>query len=355
MTAFSASTPSQAIPCSRIGADLVLGEQHNIISVSGGKDSTATLLLAIAMEAPNIRGVFADTGNEHELTLEYIDYLEQVTGVIIERRRADFSRQIAGKRRYIETKWRDQGVAESLIEAALEVLQPTGIPFLDLCLWKGRFPSRKAQFCTEELKRNVIIEQVMLPLLDGQNMVLSWQGVRREESVARRYLPECDEVGGGLFNYRPILTWPVEAVFEAHRYAGVKPNPLYSQGMGRVGCMPCINCRKGELREIALRFPEHIDRIEQWEHLVRAASKRGGATFFAGSNAKHQGGSIKDLSAAEIVRIANIRQAVEWSRTTRGGIQYDLMVETDDASACSSAYGLCDGEWEPVNVKELAA
>ncbi|HIE0248828.1 TPA: phosphoadenosine phosphosulfate reductase family protein [Pseudomonas aeruginosa] len=76
MTAFSASTPSQAIPCSRIGADLVLGEQHNIISVSGGKDSTATLLLAIAVEAPNIRGVFADTGNEHELTLEYIDYLE---------------------------------------------------------------------------------------------------------------------------------------------------------------------------------------------------------------------------------------------------------------------------------------
>ncbi|HIE0248829.1 TPA: hypothetical protein ACXI8Y_000767 [Pseudomonas aeruginosa] len=43
--------------------------------------------------------------------------------MIIERRRADFSRQIAGKRRYIETKWRDQGVAESLIEAALEVLQ----------------------------------------------------------------------------------------------------------------------------------------------------------------------------------------------------------------------------------------
>jgi Lon protease-like protein len=34
--------------------------------------------------------------------------------------------------------------------------------------------------------------------------------------------------------------------------------------MGRVGCMPCINCRKDELREIALRFPETIERIERW-------------------------------------------------------------------------------------------
>ncbi|PLV18532.1 phosphoadenosine phosphosulfate reductase [Pseudomonas guariconensis] len=324
--------------------DQLLGTQHNIVSVSGGKDSTATLLLAMALEAPNLRAVFADTGNEHELTLEYLDYLADATGVQIERRRADFSRQIARKREFIATKWREQRVPETIVESALQVLQPTGIPFLDLCLWKGRFPSRRAQFCTEELKRNVLVEQVMLPLLDGKDMVLSWQGVRREESEARRYLPQCDEVGGGLFNFRPIIDWPVQAVFEAHRFAGVKANPLYSLGMGRVGCMPCINCRKGELREIAARFPEHVDRIAHWEDLVRQASKRGGATFFAGANAKHQQGSIAEMSPAEIVALANIRQAVEWSRTTRGGIQYDLIAIDGeaDASACSSAYGLCD-------------
>ncbi|HCF0970791.1 TPA: phosphoadenosine phosphosulfate reductase family protein [Pseudomonas aeruginosa] len=330
--------------------DSLRGLLHNIVSVSGGKDSTALLLLAIAMEAPNLRGVFADTGNEHDLTLEYINYLEQATGITIERRRADFSRQIARKREFIETKWRAQGVSESIIEAALHVLQPTGIPFLDLCMWKGRFPSRKAQFCTEELKRNVIIEQVMLPLMDGQNMIMSWQGVRHDESEVRRYLAECDEVGGGLYNYRPILKWDVASVFEAHRYMGIKPNPLYSLGAGRVGCMPCINCRKGELREIAARWPEVIDRIEHWENLVRQASKRGGATFFAGANAKHQKGSIKDMSAQQIVDLANIRQAVEWSKTTRGGIQYDLISSDGetDATACSSSYGLCDNDWQPL-------
>lgn len=336
--------------------DHLHGIQHNIVSVSSGKDSTATLLLAIALEVPNLRAVFADTGNEHELALEYLDYLAVATGVEIEHRRADFTQQIARKREFIATKWREQGVAESIVDSALLVLQPTGIPFLDLCLWKGRFPSRKAQFCTEELKRNVLVEQVMLPLLDGKNMLLSWQGVRREESASRRYLPQLDEVGAGLFNFRPIIDWPVEAVFEAHRVAGVKPNPLYSLGMGRVGCMPCINCRKGELREIAARFPDHVDRIAMWEDLVRQASKCGAATFFAGANAKHQKGSIADMTPSEIVALANVRQAVEWSRTTRGGIQYDLISSDGeaDASACSSAYGLCDSAWEQIPALEVA-
>ncbi|NAO25913.1 phosphoadenosine phosphosulfate reductase family protein [Pseudomonas syringae pv. dysoxyli] len=326
---------------------------RNIVSVSGGKDSTATLLVAIALDAPNLQAVFADTGNEHEQTYEYLDYLTLATGVAITRVKADFTQRIEGKRRFVETKWREQGIDESVVQAALNVLKPTGNPFLDLCIWKGRFPSRKAQFCTMELKRDPMLEQVVLPLLGNDDMIISWQGVRADESINRRYLPECDDVGGGLFNYRPILKWDIPAVFEAHRYMGIKPNPLYSQGMGRVGCMPCINCRKDELREIALRFPEVIDRIDRWERITQQASKRGAATFFAGSNAKHPKGSIANMSAVEVMEVASIRQAVEWSKTARGGIQYDLMIATD-TTACSSAYGLCESNWEPINVLEAA-
>jgi 3'-phosphoadenosine 5'-phosphosulfate sulfotransferase (PAPS reductase)/FAD synthetase len=326
---------------------------HNIVSVSGGKDSTATLLVAIAQDVPNLQAVFVDTRNEHEKTYEYLEYLEETTSVPITRVKADFTRQIAGKRKFIETRWREQGVDEPVVLAALDALHPTGNPFLVLCIWKGRFPSRKAQFCTMELKRDPMLEQVMMPLMGRGDMLISWQGVRADESLNRRYLPECDEVGGGLFNYRPILKWDIPAVFEEHLYMGVKPNPLYSQGMGRVGCMPCINCRKDELRQIALRFPEVIDRIDRWEQLVQKASKRGAATFFAGSNVKHPKGSIADMTALEVMEIASIRQAVEWSKTARGGIQYDLMIATDE-KACSSAYGLCDNEWEPLNMMEVA-
>lgn len=204
-----------------------------------------------------------------------------------------------------------------------------------------------------ELKCDPMFEQVVLPLMGNGDMIMSWQGVRADESINRRYFPECDEIGGGLFNYRPILKWDIPAVFEAHRYMGIKPNQLYSQGMGRVGCMPCINCRKDELREIALRFPEVIDRIDRWERITQQASKRGAATFFAGSSAKHPKGSIANMSAVEVMEVASIRQAVEWSKTARGGIQYDLMVTTD-ATACSSAYGLCESSWKSVIEVEAA-
>lgn len=61
--------------------------------------------------------------------------------------------------------------------------------------------------------------------------------------------------------------------------------------------------------------------------------------------------AIANMSAVEVMEIASIRQAVEWSKTARGGIQYDLMIATD-ATACSSAYGLCDsGTYEVKDAK----
>src|SRR5688572_11584433 len=112
-----------------------------VVSVSGGKDSTATALLALATYGrTNCRFVFADPGNEHEITLDYIHtYLPIVLGPI-ETVRADFSHDIARKREYVEKVWPAKGVPDEIVRRALSVLHPTGVPFLDLCLWKGRFP-----------------------------------------------------------------------------------------------------------------------------------------------------------------------------------------------------------------------
>ncbi len=311
-------------------------KDYNIVSVSGGKDSTATLLLAIEREAENLQAVFADTGHEHPETYAYIDYLESVTGIAIERIKPDFSARIAKKRETVQTKWRSEGVSERIIEQALDVLQPTGIPFLDMCLWKGRFPSTRVRFCTQELKV-FPIQQVFEPLLQHHQTgeIYSWQGVRADESTARAKLPELDEVGEGLWNYRPILTWSAADVFDFHRKHGVKWNTLYEQGMGRVGCMPCVNVRKDELQQIAARFPDQIERVAEWERLVSMASKRGMATFTSA-----RGVANEDIS----LETHGIHNTVEWSKTTHGGQQYDLIASTADNSQCSSAYGLCETE-----------
>ena len=116
-----------------------------------------------------------------------------------------------------------------------------------------------------------------------------------------------------------------------HRKHGVKHNPLYEMGMGRVGCMPCINCRKDELLEISKRFPEVIDRIDQWEQAVKQASKRQVATFFAAPS------DDSEWSATQTIRVF-----VEWAQTSRGGKQFDFLRMQDDGPVCTSIYGLCE-------------
>lgn len=315
----------------------------NIVSVSGGKDSTATLLLALERGAENLEAVFADTGHEHQQTYEYLERLEEQTGITIRRVRADFRMRIANKREFIVRQWAKDGVPQAQIDEALEVLVPTGIPMLDLCIWKGRFPSTRARFCTQELKHSPIIDQVMIPARRRHDLVLSWQGVRRDESRSRARLPDFDIDGDlpGVWNYRPILRWTADEVFAYIQARGVDYNPLYVQGMGRVGCMPCIHSRKGELREIARRFPEEVERVARWERIVSRASKRGASTWF----------DLRPLVDMDQYAVEDVRPethgiglAVEWSRTTRGGKQYDLIAaaQDDEAPTCMSNYGLCE-------------
>lgn len=331
----------------------------HILSLSGGKDSTALALLAReeleAGHINNLKLVFADTGNEHQDTYDYVQYLkEQVfSDLPFEIVKADFTRQIKKKRAYIEANWEADLMAAGLsdseaaqrVSKALDILQPTGNPFLDLCLWKGRFPSTRRRFCSEELKHRPIDDLVIKPALEEYDDVYSWQGVRADESPARALLPVQEEhpKRWGLITYRPILNWNVERVFEQHRKHGVKPNPLYKQGMKRVGCMPCIHCGKQEMREVAKRFPEAIERISQWEAMVSDAAKRGASTFMdARVTAKMLG---TGTSVEEINHTTHgIRAYVDWSRTARGGKQIDLiaMTEVDDIPLCSSLYGLCE-------------
>jgi len=362
----------------------------HVVSCSTGKDSVATLVLAVERFGPSkVRGIFCDTGNEHEHVFQHRIYLEKVTGVRIDVLRANFDGEIAAKRLFIarDKRWRREYDTKAVFEAdgktpvpkrdgrgnivvkrtkrdgveliaqvqktvkvgggrrvrwsnkakrrALAALHPTGIPFLDLCMWKGRFPSRKAQFCTEHLKRDMAVSY-QLDLIAQGYTVVSWQGVRRDESLNRRNAKKFERLDDHLYVFRPLVDWTAEQVFDYAAQRGIEPNPLYKCGMGRVGCMPCINAAKGEIKEIALRFPDHIEKIAEWEQKVAACSKRQAATFFP---APSRGEVIDDKKA--YAEGNNIYSVVQWSKTTRGGRQFSLLDSLSAANDCSSSYGLC--------------
>jgi 3'-phosphoadenosine 5'-phosphosulfate sulfotransferase (PAPS reductase)/FAD synthetase len=359
-------------------------------SISGGADSLATVLLAkerAERRGLDLRLINADLGeNENPLTHEYIGYLEAALGMPILRVRADFTAEFAVRRAAIHHHWSREKrrkehtapckgrraaippvisncrpsaerrdalkawvgacdcpervsppVPQEIIDQAKALLVPTGEPFLDVCMLKGRFPSRKAQFCTERLKLEPI-NAVVHPLLDAGHTVVSWIGERAEESDERAAKPAFERIrwatgGGNLVLWRPIHKWTKPEAFALAKRHGIKPNPLYQMGMGRVGCF-CVNATKGEVAQVDRRFPEVIERISTWQGIVAAVSRRQSATFFAGTASDPLSGDI--------------RRVVEWAKTSRGGKQFSLLdaiaraEDEERGPMCESAYGLCE-------------
>lgn len=281
----------------------------DVVGISGGKDSTATALYAIEnLETPP-RFVFCDTGIEAPVTYEYIDYLsdklKSLTGEAVEVVKADFTERIEKKRNNL--------LAKGETERA-KALVATGNPFLDLCVWKGRFPSSQARFCTGELKIEPLICYLKSFMSDGVT-VMSWTGERAEESATRAKKPVKEAIVKGenstVYTYRPILRWTEQMCFEKLKEHGIKPNPLYAQGFSRVGCFPCFMYRKSEIALVASKYPEVFERLKEWEVLVSKACKREiGSNFFVKREGKE-----------------SIDQVIEWSKTSRGGKQYPLIFE----------------------------
>jgi 3'-phosphoadenosine 5'-phosphosulfate sulfotransferase (PAPS reductase)/FAD synthetase len=364
--------------------------QH-VVNVSGGKDSTATYLLALE-SGRDFRAVFADTGNEHELTYEYVARLHERTGgPKVEWVRADFAERLAKHRAHILANWpaelmagregawqwkpkrgtdaprpalepaapkniyrsatvravggawrwllarRPMGEAEAIArtETAAALNEPTGNPYLDMCIWKGFFPGRMRQFCTDELKVEPIINQIVFPMLKS-GPVLQWLGIRAEESGPRSKQPRFNRHDSGCHLWRPIFRWTVEQVWKQHSKHGLHPNPLYAIGRGRVGCDPCVNESKPGIRLIADHSPASIDRIRRWEKIVAQASKYGESSFFPAMT------DPSDRDRVGIGRYSNIDDIVEWSRTARGGRQFDIFFAQQSGGGCSHNLHLCE-------------
>jgi 3'-phosphoadenosine 5'-phosphosulfate sulfotransferase (PAPS reductase)/FAD synthetase len=320
----------------------------HIVNVSGGKDSDCCYLLALERGRP-FRAVFADTGNEHPATYDHVAQLASRTGgPEVEVIKRDFTADIARRRERLPVQWAAVGVPQALIDDALSILHPTGVPYLDMVLAKGMFASGvSTKFCTEYLKILPTDAQVFKPLLTAGTSVVQWLGVRRDESKKRAEARKIESSRAPsrdgrptprLITWRPIVTWTVEDVIAFHDRHGLPMNPLYAVGFSRVGCFPCVNERKAGMALIAAKYPEHIDRIREWEALVsRAQVARKNLDYDGKPSTFFPRGTVgkgRDNPIDEVVR---------WSKTARGGRQFDLFAgETGRGLIACDVEGWCE-------------
>lgn len=279
-------------------------ETKFIVGVSGGIDSQAALNWAMdSYGAGRVIAINADPGgNEHPLTTEFLAYLSRAVCPIITCR----------------ATYRDLWVAPDY--AAKRGFDPEApVSFADMAKVRGRFPYRKAQFCTELLKLRPMRRWVDENLADVRYERVT--GLRRDESDKRVHTPgrEYDSFFNCYVNH-PLAHWTKQQCFDLCVGKGQQVNPLYKLGFTRVGCAPCVNASRADIRNWAKRFPLMIDKVRRWEH-------QNGRTFYAPMVPG------KDINW--------IDEVVEWANCERGGKQYSLDVWMP-AAVCESVFGLCE-------------
>ncbi|WP_054178635.1 phosphoadenosine phosphosulfate reductase family protein [Trabulsiella odontotermitis] len=380
-------------------------DDHKIVvNYSAGKDSTATLAVAHALFGDRAQGVMADTDNEHELTIKFGKTIHEQIGCkpVQMVKRIYTEDDFARRRAHLQKNWPKRQVIrmgvyrgvvmpslarsdtkfgqawlrtaerwgieyETALDAAMSVMHPSGNSFLDCALLHGKFPMLRDRFCTDELKIQIAYEKVMQPLLDNGDVVVQWSGVRADESSKRagyeRFSADRRDPDF-LYNFLPIHRWTAADVFAVHKYFGIKPNPLYTQGASRVGCMNCVLCNKEEIAETTARWPEHIEKHKQWELKVRLRSRW--VHWMSVGEVSQRWMKQFDLPLGRNVQMYGItpevqnidwsgfygprgglnspgvEEVVEWAKTGRSGKVYDLVKASLDTSVCSSRYGLCE-------------
>jgi 3'-phosphoadenosine 5'-phosphosulfate sulfotransferase (PAPS reductase)/FAD synthetase len=284
-----------------------IGDRPLVVSVSGGKDSTAMALWLIEQGLRDrCTFVFADTRWEHPDLYRYLDEVLE---------------PLLGKLHRVTSEKHPEGMA-------------------GLVKHKGVFPSRQIRFCTQELKVKPLIKFLKDHPGDPINVV----GIRAAESERRSKMFEW-ETGGpiGCDTWRPLISWTVQDVIDIHTRNNIAPCSLYLRAehpSSRVGCYPCIMSRKSEILAVAKADPWRIDEIRELEHLVglgRVARLEAKGEKFDTSLSAMPGFFQERMGRGG--RCWPIDDVVEWAKTSRGGRQFELFHTSNPGC---QMWGLCD-------------
>lgn len=177
------------------------------VSFSGGKDSTVTSNLVIrALGTESVPHIYGDTTLEYPESKDYI---------------AEFKK--------------------SFPNTPILVAKNTDQDFKDLCEVVGP-PSRVMRWCCTIFKTGAITKKIE-QLFRNKTRILSFQGIRRAESLARsKYDRDTDSPKISKQQVAsPIIDWTDFDVWLYILSNGIPFNNAYREGFSRVGCWCCPN------------------------------------------------------------------------------------------------------------------
>lgn len=297
------------------GADLA-------VSLSGGKDSTATALYleeigvydAVRAHGGEVRRVFADTGWELPETYAYLPALADRFGPID---RVALHVPIRGEDpppgyAHLEPLWKtaaggDEGFMHGDAAAFARLIETRlghYSPLVRLILEWAVVPTGFNRWCTTNTKMKPIVGY-----LASLNNPINAIGIRAEESSDRAAVPVAEwSKDHDAYVWRPIHALTKAEVIALHLRHGMSPNPLYLQGSGagRVGCGPCVFSTRDDLRWLTAAYPERLDLLAEIEamltHLRHGGDSEGGAPHWF---SVQRGKKAIPIPVAEAVRLAS--------------------------------------------------
>lgn len=270
--------------------------EKNLISFSGGKDSTALILWA-KENLKEFDTVFCDTKWEHPITYDYIDYINKTL----------------------------------LDNKLITVCSDKYDGFVDLTIKKKCMPSSMSRFCTTELKLEPM-KNYINSIRGNYPRINIYLGVRADESFKRSLLAEnvFDDEYYNAWIKRPLLKWTAKDCFDLMKKWNIEPNPLYKKGMKRVGCMPCIMSNQKDMKQIFLQFPEVESKLIELEKY--------GHSFFSPSYIPSRFCSQTHINkSGETIKYPTIQDVKSYILGQEQDQLFDEPVER-----CMSIYSICE-------------